>query len=350
MLNALRIALLPFSYLYGLIIRTRNSFFDKNWFKEKRINAKVVSIGNISVGGSGKTPATIYVSQLLKDAGFKIGVLSRGYRRETKGFLFVSDGKKIISDVESAGDEIVLTASELKAPAAVSEKRVEGAEKLLRRADIDVLVLDDAFQHRWIHRDVDIVTIDQRFLMKTGKLEQNFLPSGEMREPFSSLDRSDIIVVNRKFSDKKEIPSKLKKYFDGKSVFCARYKNAGIFDVKSQTSFSLEEFSGQKSLIVCGIARPFSFLHSLENNGIDFTNKLIFGDHKNYTNKEIQLIRKKFYETNAYSVLTTQKDAVKLSQFSKELDDIDIYYLKIELVIQNEEKFKKLILDKINKK
>jgi tetraacyldisaccharide 4'-kinase len=347
MLDVLRIALLPFSYFYGLIIRIRNLFFDKNWFEQKKVNAKVVSIGNISVGGSGKTPATLYVSGLLKNAGFKIGVLSRGYRRNTTGFVFVSDGENILSNVESAGDEIVLTASELKVPAAVSEKRVEGAEKLIRRTDIEVLVLDDAFQHRWIHRDVDIVTIDQRFLMKAGKLEQNFLPSGEMREPFSSLERSDVIIINSKFSEKKEIPAKLKKYFDGKPVFRAHYENNGIYDVKSQTSFPFEEFTGQKSLVVCGIARPFSFLHSLEKNKIDFTNKLIFSDHKNYTNKEVQLIRKKFYETNAYSVLTTQKDAVKLSQFSKELDDIDIYYLKIDFVIQEEEKFRNLILEKI---
>ncbi len=347
MLNILRTALLPFSYLYGFIIKIRNLFFDKNWFEQKKVNAKVVSIGNISVGGSGKTPATLYVSKLLTDAGYKIGVLSRGYGRNSTGFVFVSDGDIILSDVASAGDEIVLAASELKSPAAVCEKRVEGAEKLLRRAEIDVLVLDDAFQHRWIYRDVDIVTIDQRFLSKVGKLEQNFLPSGEMREPFSSLKRSDIIIVNRKFSEEKEMPENLKKYFEGKNVFRAHYENKGIFDVKSQSSFPFEEFAGQKSLVVCGIARPFSFLHSLEKNNIDFTNKLIFGDHKNYTNKEVQLIRKKFYETNAYSVLTTQKDAVKLSQFSKELDDIDIYYLKIELVIQEREKFKKLILDKI---
>jgi len=348
MLDILRIALLPFSFLYGLVIRIRNLFFDKNWFKERKVNAKIISIGNITVGGSGKTPATIYVAQILKEAGLKIGILSRGYRRNSKGFLFVSDGKDFLTDVDSAGDEIFLTAGELKVPAAVCERRVEGAEKLLRRTQIDAIVLDDAFQHRWIHRDLDVVTIDQRFLMKRGKLEQNFIPSGEMREPFSSLKRSDVIIINSKFSDEMEIPKKLGKYFEGKEVFRAHYECDGIYDVKSKTSFPVEEFTGQRSLVVCGIARPYSFLHSLEKNSIDFTNKLIFSDHINYTNNEVQLIRKKFYETNAYSVLTTQKDAVKLSRFSKELDDIDIYYLKIKLVIKDANAFKNLILKKVN--
>lgn len=101
-------------------------------------------------------------------------------------------------------------------------------------------------------------------------------------------------------------------------------------------------------MVVCGIARPFSFLKVLETNHIDFTNKLLFGDHKKYSNKEIENIRKKFYSTNAQSVLTTQKDAVKLVQYAKELDDIDIYYLKIDLIIEQEEEFKNNLLIFIN--
>ena len=105
----------------------------------------------------------------------------------------------------------------------------------------------------------------------------------------------------------------------------------------------MEDFQGQKSLVVCGIARPYSFLSILEQNNINIENKLIFTDHKDYSLKEVQKIRKKFYETNAYSVLTTQKDAVKLIYFSKELDDIDIYYLKIELKLDNPGEFEEVL-------
>ena len=169
-----------------------------------------------------------------------------------------------------------------------------------------------------------------------------------MREPFESLSRADIIIINRKFSDRADIPEKLINNFKNKIVFNGYYVATGIFDVKSHKEFSLEEFQGQKSLVVCGIARPYSFLNVLEKNKIDIKNKILFPDHKNYTLKEIQDIRKKFYDTNANSVLTTQKDAVKLFKFSKDLDDIDIYYLKIKLMLDNQDEFEKLLIDRIN--
>ncbi len=213
---------------------------------------------------------------------------------------------------------------------------------------MDTILLDDAFQHRWIYRDLNIVIFDQRFLNKVGQIEQKSLPLGLMREPFSSLNRSDIIIINRKFSEKTEIPEKLKKYFAGKEVFTGFYEEKGIYDVKRHTPFNIKEFQGQKSLVVCGIAKPQSFLRVLEKNSIDITNKMIFPDHKNYSSKEVQKIRKQFYDTNSYSVLTTQKDAVKLTNFSKELDDIDIYFLKIDLKLDDQEKFNELIIKSIN--
>ena len=344
MMTLLKIILLPFSIVYSAIISLRNLFFDKNVFKSTSVDAKVISIGNLTVGGSGKTPAVLLLGNLLKSKNKNVGVLSRGYRRNSKGFLLVSDKEgEIISDVNTAGDELYLTATELRIPTAACENRVDGAKKLINLTGIDTLVLDDAFQHRWIKRDLDIVMVDQRFLNKTGSLEHFPLPSGIMREPFSSLDRAGLIIVNRKFSEKKTIPEKLKKYFDKNKLFYGHYTVKGIYDVKNHKKFELEEFKGQRSLIVSGIAKPFSFLHLLENNGIDFVNKLLFPDHKNYTLKEVEEIRKRFYSTNAFSVLTTQKDAVKLTEFSTELDDIDIYYIRIELEIENQLEFEKRI-------
>lgn len=343
MMTLLKIILIPFSIVYSTIISLRNLFFDKNVFKSTSVDAKVISIGNITVGGSGKTPAVLLISKLLKLKNKKIGVLSRGYRRNSKGFLLVSDNNELISDVNTAGDELYLTAQELQIPTAACENRVDGAKELINLTGIDTLVLDDAFQHRWINRDCDIVMADQRFLNKTGSLEHCSLPSGIMREPFNSLYRADIIIINRKFSEKKAIPEKLKKYFDKNKLFFGYYTVKGIYDVKNHKKFNMEEFIGQRSLIVSGIAKPFSFLHLLENNGIDFANKLLFPDHKNYTLKEVEEIRKKFYSTNAFSVLTTQKDAVKLTEFSTELDDIDIYYIKIELAIDNQFEFENRI-------
>jgi tetraacyldisaccharide 4'-kinase len=330
-------------------MRVRNYLFAKNYFCAKRVKAKVISIGNITVGGSGKTPAVLMLGKMLKEHNEKPGVLSRGYGRNSFGYLFVSNGSEIKCTVDKCGDEIILVADELKVPAAVCENRVKGAEQLIKDSGINTIILDDAFQHRWIARDLDIVLLDQRFLNKVDFVEQNPIPLGTMREPFESLERADIIIVNRKFSDKTEIPIKLQKYLSGKAVFNGYYSSQGIYDVKTHKSFSLEEFQGQKSLVVCGIAKPYSFLNVLEKNKIDVTNKLLYPDHANYTTAEVQKIRKMFYDTNSHSVLTTNKDAVKLTNFCKELDDIDIYYLKIELKIEEHDKFNSLVLNTLKK-
>jgi tetraacyldisaccharide 4'-kinase len=346
-MTLIRFILFPFIPLYKCIISLRNFFFNKGIFRSHKVDAKIISIGNIVVGGSGKTPTVIYIASLLKNAGIRVGVLSRGYGRKSTGFQLVSDGIEILCDVNRCGDELILTATECKVPTAACELRVEGAKRLSVQTNVETIILDDAFQHRWIKRDLDILIFDQYFLSKPGGMDQNLLPTGLMREPFSSIKRADLIIINRKFSDYLPIPSVLLPYFEGKKIFCGYYKAAGIFDVKNHKFYNVEEFRGQSSLVVSGIARPASFLSVLKQYHINVENQLIFKDHKHYRGKEIQLIRKKFYATNSNSVITTAKDAVKLTEFSKELDDIDIYYLKIELEIDNKEEFKNFIIEKL---
>lgn len=348
MKDLFKILISPTLVVYSSIIKMRNNYFDNGKFKSEKVNSKVISIGNITVGGSGKTPTVIYVTNMLKEAGKKVGILSRGYGRKTKGYLLVSKGDKILTDVDDCGDEMYLATDECGVASAVCEKRVEGAQKLLSEVPLDVIVLDDAFQHRWIYRDIDILIFDQKFLLKTGTIEQKMLPLGMMREPFSSAKRADVILINRKFDEKKKISKKILDNFKGKKLFYAHYEASGFYDLKSHEFFKIEEFHGQKSLVVCGIARPYSFLRVLEQNNVDISNKILFPDHKDYSGKEVEEIRKKFYDTNSYSVVTTQKDAVKLKKFAKELDDIDIYYLKIDLKIEKEEEFKETIFNIIN--
>ncbi len=348
MLKFLRIILSPLTVLYKYVINLRNYLFDKNILHQTKVDCKVISVGNLTVGGSGKTPLVIMLSKYFKSQQINVGVLSRGYGRTSKGYLLVSDKKQIFSNVKEAGDEIILTANECKIPTAISEKRVEGINNFITDIpELKVVILDDAFQHRWIARDVDILIIEQKFLSNVNSADQRLLPLGSMRESFESIGRADFVLINRKFSKKIEIPYKLKKFFEHKNVYHCNYKVSGIFDVKNNKEYSLKEFEGQHSLVVCGIAKPFSFLRVLEENGINIKNKMIFADHKSYTIKEIENIRKEFYNTNSYSVLTTQKDAVKLMNFSKELDDIDIFYFKIELVMENQTDFLNKVKTKI---
>ncbi|HPN37042.1 MAG TPA: tetraacyldisaccharide 4'-kinase [Melioribacteraceae bacterium] len=344
-MNFTQLLFYPMSLIYSFIIKTRNYFFNKGIFKVGRVKSKVISVGNISVGGTGKTPTVIYITKLLQQKGLSTAVLSRGYRRKTNGYRFVSDGKKIFESVENSGDEIILVAEECNTIAAVCENRFVGAKKIIEQANPDVIILDDAYQHRWIHRDLNILLFDQRFLGDNKTYQQKMLPIGLLREPFSESKRADMIVINRKFSEAKQINNSITKYFGDIPVFYVGYKANHFIDIKNHSKYEIKEFIGQISLVICGIAKPHSFIAALESIGIDVSNKIIFVDHKDYDLKEISMIRKKFYETNSYSVITTQKDAVKLKHFSRELDDIDIYYLHIDLVPDDKEKFDNKILD-----
>lgn len=347
-LDVMRVLAMPLIPVYSVLSSVRSWLFDKNIFTQARTGAFVVSVGNITVGGSGKTPFTIYIASLLKEQRRNVGVLSRGYGRVSQGYRFVSDGREMFASVEEAGDEIYYTALECGVCAAVDENRVDGAMQLIRDGHVDTIVLDDAFQHRWIARDVDVVIFDQRFLNYDRRLRKMLLPTGNLREPFSALQRADCIIINRKFSEKEAIvPDMAEKIPADIPQYTAGYRALGFIDVRNNRFYQPEEFAGQKSLLVSGVANPHSFKEALRSIGIDTEHCIVFPDHKAYTNDDVQLIRKEFYAKNAHSVITTQKDAVKLMQFRKELDDIDIYYLKIAMYLDDHEGFEKFIETKI---
>jgi tetraacyldisaccharide 4'-kinase len=346
-MNFLKIILYPFVPLYAVIVRLRNWLFDKGLFKAKKVEAKIISVGNITVGGSGKTPTVIYITSLLKEEGKKVGVLSRGYGRKSSGYILVANNEKLLADVKECGDEIFQTIAECRVPAAVCESRVKGAKRLIADTQVDIIVLDDAFQHRWIARDLDLLICEQRFLNDPEFLNQNLLPTGNMRENFNSVNRADSIIINRKFSEKEPPNKAMRKFAETKSLFNGYYKAIGFVDIKRNLEYNIEEFEGQKSLVVSGIANPFSFINALKQTKVDTQNQMIFSDHKNYTLKEVQRIRKDFYSTNSHSVVTTQKDAVKLVKFSKEFDDIDIFYLKIHMEIDEKDEFRNFIIKRL---
>lgn len=345
-MKLLKLLLYPFVPVYYLVITLRNLFFDINIFKIRKVDLKVYSVGNLTIGGSGKTPLVIYLAELLKSSGKKVAVLSRGYARKTKGYLLVSDGEKIFTSVRESGDEIYHTVLECKVPAAVCEDRVLGAKNLKRDVKADAIVLDDGFQHRWIERDVNILIIEQRFLVQNRFFVHTLLPTGNLREPLSSLKRADAIVINRKFSERNVIPGKWNNYFLNKKLFTAFYEALRFVDIVKKEEYSLKDFEGQESLVVSGIANPVSFLNALTQSNINISNRIVFRDHKDYTLKEVQYIRKQFYATNSHSVVTTEKDAVKLMNFTRELDDIDIFYLKIKLNMDDPESFNHFIAGK----
>lgn len=339
----------PFSLIFFFIVFLRNYLFNKNIFKSQKVPTKVISVGNIHVGGTGKTPAVIYLVEYFQKFGFKPAVLSRGYKRKSSGYVLVSDGFCITKDVSKVGDEIYLTAKETNCAAAVCEKRVVGAKKLIQDVNPDVIILDDGFQHRWLHRDVDIVLFDANFFFSKDIRNKLLLPAGFLRENLKSIQRANIIIINHKFGkyDINEINEKVRscEYFSGKLILHSYYQVDSLIDLKFQSKYSIKEFEGQKALAVSGLANPESFLAVLKQNNFHITDKIIFSDHKNYTYKEVEEIREKFYSTNSTCVITTQKDFVKLANFYDELDDIDFFYVKIKMHIKDAEKLNKFLLN-----
>jgi len=180
--------LYPFSLIFKLITWIRNRLYDKNIFRSLKANqCKIISVGNISVGGTGKTPVIRFLADYLKEMGFKVAILSRGYRRKSKGTIIVSDGNETLANLQQAGDEPYLLARQLDSiPVIVEADRYKGARFIQDNFQPDVILLDDAFQHRRLHRDLDIVLVDASVGFGRGFL----LPAGFLREPISSLKRA----------------------------------------------------------------------------------------------------------------------------------------------------------------
>jgi len=198
----MRFVLLPLSWLYGLVVRLRNRLFDSRVLKSAAADVPVISVGNLTAGGTGKTPLVEYIAGHFLTQGRKVGIVSRGYGRASRGVVVVSDGSSLRADARAGGDEPVQMARKYPAAAVVvGEKRVEAARCAIELG-AEVLLLDDAFQHRYLRRDVDILVLDSRKDIR----EEPLLPSGLRREPLSSLRRADLVVMSRIASRSVRVP------------------------------------------------------------------------------------------------------------------------------------------------
>ena len=189
-----KIIFVTLSLLYRMIIRLRNIYFEKKLITIKRLPCKVISVGNITMGGTGKTPTVIYLSNLLKKKGCKIGIVSRGYKRTTNGSVLVSNGIKVLKKWEEVGDEPYMMAKKLKGvPIVVDKNRYRGGVLLVNEFNPDIILMDDGFQHRKLHRDFDIILING----KDDYRKHTLLPYGLFREPWDSILRANVILTTK---------------------------------------------------------------------------------------------------------------------------------------------------------
>ena len=333
-MSFLRNLLTPFTFLlslvYGSIIWIRNKLYDLDWIASFSFDIPIISVGNTTTGGSGKTPLVIYLSQMLQRRGKKPGIVSRGYGRKSQGMVIVHDGKELIANVENSGDEPYLMASVLKTvPMVVCEDRREGINHLLKNNSADVIIMDDGFQHRKVKRDLDIITISAN----DKKEDYRLLPWGKLREPLQNIGRANAAIFTRtnNYNPPELLPS-IEPFIKGEP----------LFSTQQLTLMKYDEDGYRKSLppeeilfAFCGIGEPRSFFDSIVKLGLKSSGKRIFRDHQEYTSSVINELSTQIKSSNCKGIITTEKDLVKLP--NNFLDEFEIYVIKIEMEFEIEE-------------
>ena len=344
--------LLPLSWIYGGMVRFRNWLFDIGLKKSQSFSIPIISVGNITVGGSGKTPHVEYLIRLLHDK-VKIAVLSRGYKRKTSGYV-LADKDTTMSEI---GDEPFQMHSKFDdIYVAVDAKRVRGIEKLQNEEptkDVDVVLLDDAFQHRYVKPGINILLVDYHRLIIYDKM----LPAGRLREPLSGKNRADIVIITKCPKDLKPMEFRvLTKAMDlypfQKLYFtCINYDTPkGVFE---DQQIAKEELKNYHALLVTGIASPKQMEHDLKPM-VKSMQSLSFGDHHRFKNKDITRINEAFEQMpEPRLIITTEKDAVRLKETEGlyEIVKKSIYELpiKVSFMLEQEDNFNDKIISYVRK-
>jgi len=336
------------SLLYRLIINLRNRLYDHKIFQEVKLPCPVISVGNITAGGTGKTPCVIWLSQMLQEQGFKPAVLSRGYGgKSSSPANIVSDGSNILLSSTIAGDEPRLIAQSLKGiPVITGPKRILTGKKALDNFGVNVLICDDAFQHRQIFRDINLVLLDSQAPLGNGYM----LPRGSLREPAEALRRADAFILTRsnEAMATNVIISRLAAA-ESIPVFVSSHKPIDAVKGDYSIKLPLTELQGKKVCAFAGIARPDSFKKLILAAGAQIISFDIFPDHHRYSQKELDNIRNNFLKNKADLLITTEKDGMRLQEFTEFLNGI--YLLRIELeIISAGDSLKNFILEKLGKK
>jgi tetraacyldisaccharide 4'-kinase len=340
--RAASLALTPLSVIYGVVVRARNALYRGGVFRSYRVSAPVISIGNLTTGGTGKTPLVEWIATELAQSNRRVCVLTRGYGRQTSGRVIVSDRDQIRAEVNESGDEASLLAEHLSGKAAVicDANRIAAAHWAIENLGIDVFVLDDGFQHRRIARNLNIVTIDATNPWGNGRL----LPAGTLREPRRSLARADCILITRSDQSDRvaELESELRTVRSDVPIFLSRMKLMGFRSLTEDESMQTKPAAQVAAF--CGVANPESFFTLLRKVGFELTETQTFRDHHYYTQADIDRIVREARAHGAQALITTAKDVVKVRSLSFALP---CYVAEIEIDIDRKDQFRELILNAI---
>lgn len=336
-MKSLRLILYPLSLLYGLVVWIRNRLYDCKVFRQKEFSMPVIVVGNLEVGGTGKSPMTEYLIRLLKDK-YKLAILSRGYGRKTSGYRLVSDN----SEADQSGDEPLQFKKKFpNLTVAVSESRVTGVQELMNNHD--AIILDDAFQHRALKPGFSVLLFDFNRLNEP----RLFLPAGNYRDSFAERKRADIIVVTKCPADlsaetKSKITFKLAVKNNTQPIFFATTKYSHLQKVNPMQHYRpLTEENVYKGiskeiqvLLITGIARPKPLVEYVQRIA-PHVQHIAFKDHHRFTATDISRIQQRFEAIPGDNkiIITTEKDTARLTQeeFATVIKNWPLYYIPIEL-------------------
>lgn len=289
------------STIYGAVVRARNAAYERRWLPSRALEGQVISVGNLSAGGSGKTPFVMLLGELLKTRGIQFDVLSRGYGRSSRGVLLVDPGGL----AQQFGDEPLLIARKLQVPVVVGEDRYEAGRFAESKFGPRLHLLDDGFQHRGLARDFDIVLVTPQ------DAKDKLLPAGRLREPLSSLSRADAVVLASGASPD-QFPVQGKIVWRVKRGIAAQ----GI---------------PERPIVFCGIARPQSFVLQLRAANVEPAAEAFYRDHHAYTEQDVRELLKLKQKSEAGGFVTTEKDAINLGPYISALEPLCVVPVRMEL-------------------
>ncbi|WP_040278374.1 tetraacyldisaccharide 4'-kinase [Psychroserpens damuponensis] len=325
-MKLLRKILFPIVPVYYIVTWVRNILYDLGWKTSKSYALPVICVGNLSTGGTGKSPTIEYLIRVLKTK-YKVATLSRGYKRETTGFIIANDN----ATAQTIGDEPFQFYSKFKdVTVSVDANRQHGITQLIKQKQPDVILLDDAFQHRKVKASFNILLTSYDNLY----CDDIVLPTGNLREPRSGAKRAQLIVVTKcptslSSSEKETIKNKLKPLKDQEVFFSSIAYSETVFSANDE--LALSAFKGQKITVVTGIANPLPFINYLKSQSIDFEH-LSFKDHHDFSSSEMELLKQKNI------ILTTEKDYVRLKDGFKTQSQ-QLWYVPISFKIDHHEAF-----------
>jgi tetraacyldisaccharide 4'-kinase len=332
--------------IYFIIFFLRNKFYDWGWLKIYSVNAPVLSVGNIQIGGTGKTPFTEFLARKLVEMGKKPVILTRGYRRKNSRPVIVGDENRKQLSIELVGDEPFLLAQNLsEVPIGVDANRFNLAQTILRKQPESIFILDDGFQHRGLKRTIDFVLID----VERWTTLPFLFPYSPNRDFPSSLRRAHIIILTRVKANPVKTEILRKQLFDKYNipVFTANFSYTTLQSLILETHLGVDQLSGKKIAAFCGIADPMQFFLMLKEQGADIVWKQSFPDHHYYTEKEIERINRIAEKLDIDFVITTQKDGVRIQNRIRKNPE-KFFFPRMIMELDQKKKFEEIFFNLIH--